>query len=138
MADEILPRRSVLYMPGANERALEKALLHRFGIPPQAAPSMRRVVVAVDPSVGAGAAHNDECGIVVAGLGVDGRAYVLADWSLKARSPSVWAQRAMRAFEKFKADCILAEANQGGEMVRIVLGREGPADRKSTRLNSSH
>lgn len=104
-----------------------RKLIDDHRIPPQAAPSMRRVVVAVDPSVGAGAAHNDECGIVVAGLGVDGRAYVLADWSLKARSPSVWAQRAMRAFEKFKADCILAEANQGGEMVRIVLGREGPA-----------
>lgn len=102
-------------------------LIEAQRIYPGQTPELRRIVVAVDPSVGAGGARNDECGIVVAGLGLDGRAYVLADWSLKASSPTIWAQKAMHAFQEFEADAIVAEANQGGEMVRVVLGREGPA-----------
>jgi len=110
--------------PGA---LFTRDLIEARRIYPQHLPELRRVVVAVDPSAGAGGKRNDECGIVIAGLGKDGRAYVLGDWSLKANGPSDWAQKAMRAFEHFEADCILAEANQGGEMVRTVLGREGPA-----------
>ncbi len=78
---------------------------------------LERIVVAVDPPAGmAGAA----CGIVVAGR-LEGRGYVLADRSARGLSPLGWAKRAVKAAEDFDADAIVAEANQGGEMVRQVL-----------------
>jgi phage terminase large subunit-like protein len=76
-----------------------------------------RVVVAVDPPV---TATGDECGIVVAGrAGTVG--YVLADVSQDGLTPAGWAARVMQAFADFEADLIVAEANQGGEMVKSVL-----------------
>lgn len=81
-------------------------------------PSLVRVVVAVDPPA---SIAGDECGIVAAGLGEDGDAYVLADRSAAGLSPAGWAERVVRAYEAFAADSIVAEANQGGEMVRQVL-----------------
>jgi len=81
------------------------------------APALEHVVVAVDPPAGS---HGDECGIVVAGrCGGDG--YVLADYSQGGLSPAGWAARVMQAFADFEADIVVAEANQGGEMVRSVL-----------------
>jgi phage terminase large subunit-like protein len=82
----------------------------------------RRVVVAVDPS---GAASRDderadEIGIVVAGKGDDGHAYVLADRSLRD-APAVWGRVAVHAYHEFAADRIIAEENFGGEMVRFVI-----------------
>lgn len=86
-----------------------------------AAPDMRRIVVAVDPSGTAGAADDgDSIGIVVAGLGVDGRGYVLADRSCKL-SPDGWGRRAVAAYHEFKADRIVAERNFGGAMVEHVI-----------------
>jgi len=83
----------------------------------QSAPALEHVVVAVDPPA---SAHGDECGIVVAGrCGDDG--YVLADYSQGSLTPAAWAARAMQAFADFEADAVIAEANQGGEMVRSVL-----------------
>lgn len=86
----------------------------------QSHPDLRRVVVAVDPSGSDGEDEGDQQGIVVAGLGVDGRAYVLADWTCKL-SPAGWGQRAVAAFDKFKGDRIVAEKNYGGDMVRFVI-----------------
>jgi phage terminase large subunit-like protein len=83
------------------------------------APDPRRVVVAVDPAVTA-KDDSDETGIVVAAIGVDGRGYVLADRSGRYK-PDEWARVAMRAFDEFKADRIVAEGNQGGDMVAHVL-----------------
>lgn len=83
------------------------------------APDMARVVVAVDPSGGSGP-NNDEQGIVVAGLGIDGGLYVLADRSCKL-SPHGWASRAIGAFREFAADRIIAERNFGGEMVESTI-----------------
>lgn len=83
------------------------------------APDMVRVVVAVDPSGGSGP-NNDEQGIVVAGLGVDGALYVLADRSCKL-SPHGWASRAIAAYREFAADRIVAERNFGGEMVESTI-----------------
>ncbi|MFX8883361.1 hypothetical protein ABTM86_19280, partial [Acinetobacter baumannii] len=74
---------------------------------------MTRIVVAVDPPVTA-TAGSDSCGIIVAGLGIDKRAYVIADRTLQGRDPSVWARAAIAAYDDFKADVIIAEANQGG------------------------
>ncbi|TRO96522.1 ATP-binding protein [Glycocaulis profundi] len=79
-----------------------------------------RVVVAVDPPA---SATGDECGIIVAGAEGRGRAArfaVLADRSLSAR-PEGWALAVAAAFEVHDADRVIAEANQGGEMVRAVL-----------------
>ncbi|MBX9696472.1 MAG: hypothetical protein K2X53_00130, partial [Alphaproteobacteria bacterium] len=82
-------------------------------------PEMQRVVVAVDPAI----AHHDEgdeTGIVVAGLGVDNKGYVLADLSGRYGTPG-WAEQVLSAYETFEADCIIAEENQGGALVEQVL-----------------
>ena len=85
-------------------------------------PQMARVVVAVDPS-GARSADDegrDAIGIVVAGRGVDGRGYVLADRSCRL-SPAGWGRRACDAYWEFRADRIVAETNFGGAMVEHVV-----------------
>ncbi len=83
------------------------------------APDLRRIVVAIDP---AASSHDesDETGIVVAGVGHDGRAYVLADASGRYR-PEEWARTALALYREHKADAIVAEANNGGEMVASTL-----------------
>ena len=82
---------------------------------------LARVVVAVDPSGGSSAEH-DEQGIVVAGLGADGNGYVLADRSCRL-SPDGWGRRAVQAYVDYAADAIVVERNYGGDMARdVVLG----------------
>jgi len=85
-----------------------------------AVPGCARVVVAVDPPAGA-SASSDACGIVVAGKGVDGRAYVLADRSVQGLSPEGWARAVAAAAGEYDADRVIAEANNGGAMVEAVL-----------------
>lgn len=85
----------------------------------QPAPDLARVVVAVDPAATSGEG-SDETGIVVAGVGVDGRGYVLADRSCRL-SPDGWARRAVQAFDDFDADLVVAEANNGGDMVEQTI-----------------
>jgi len=79
---------------------------------------IRRIIIGVDPPV---SAHGDSCGIIVAGLPDDGRAIVLADCSVDRPSPERWARAVADSFDFWKADRVIAEANQGGEMVRAVL-----------------
>ena len=83
-------------------------------------PELYSIVVAVDPPVTA-TATSDACGIVVAGLAADGRAYIAADRSLQGREPTVWARAAVRAYREFMADRVVAEVNQGGDLVIAVL-----------------
>ena len=85
-------------------------------------PSMRRVVIAVDPSGASGDEdkRSDEIGIVAAGLGDDGIAYLLGDYSLRD-GPEKWGKVAAAAYRKHMADRIVGERNYGGEMVRFVL-----------------
>lgn len=87
-------------------------------------PDMQRVVVAIDPAAKSQAnAKSDgtaETGIVVAGLGIDGRGYVLDDQSC-ALSPQGWARRAVGCFDLWSADAIVVETNQGGDMVKEVV-----------------
>lgn len=90
-----------------------------------AAPEMQRIVVAVDPSGGSGP-NSDEQGVIVAGLGVDGELYVLADRSCSL-SPHGWASRAIGAYREFSADRIVAERNYGGDMVESTI-RQVDAD----------
>jgi phage terminase large subunit-like protein len=81
-------------------------------------PSFSRVVVGVDPPA---SATGDACGIVVCGLGADGIGYVLDDRSARGLSPEGWARAVVRAAEAWEADLVVAETNQGGEMVTSVL-----------------
>jgi phage terminase large subunit-like protein len=83
-------------------------------------PEMRRIVIAVDPPAGHGAKSN-ACGIVCAGLGADGLAYVLDDHSLKPAKPIEWARRVVALYHARAASRVVAEVNQGGAMVEQVL-----------------
>ena len=86
----------------------------------RAAPDLRRIVVAVDPSGTAGGGSGDDVGIVVAGKGSDDRFYVLEDASCNL-SPNGWALRVKQAYERWAADRVVAERNFGGAMVEAVL-----------------
>ncbi len=81
-------------------------------------PSFVRIVVAVDPPA---SANGDACGIIVAALGHDRKAYVLADCSTEKPSPEKWARAVADAAALWDADRVIAEANQGGAMVKSVL-----------------
>mgnify|MGYP007112920272 CR=1 FL=1 len=71
-----------------------------------------------DPKASAEA--DSETGIVVVGLGQDGRGYVIADYSIDG-TPEQWAQRVAYAYEQHSADRVIVEVNQGGDMVSSVL-----------------
>jgi len=104
------------------------ALLERARV--RELPALSRVVVAVDPAVSSGT-KSDLCGIVVVGAVTEGppqdwRAYVLEDASLRASSPSAWARAALEARARHGADRIVAEVNQGGDLVAEVLRQLDP------------
>ena len=77
-----------------------------------------RMVIGVDPPA---SAAGDECGIVVAGITATGAGKVLADHSLAGASPEGWARAVASAMTRWQADRVVAEANQGGDMVASVL-----------------
>lgn len=89
------------------------------------APEMKRVVVAVDPPAGFGRKSN-ACGIVCAGLGVDGRCYVLDDCSAQGLRPAQWARKIVALYHARAACRVVAEINQGGAMVEQVLREVDP------------
>lgn len=82
-------------------------------------PDLRRVVVAIDPATTAGE-DSDETGIIVAAIGLDGDGYVLEDLSGKY-APREWAAKAVNAYRRHRADRIIAERNQGGDMVEATI-----------------
>lgn len=82
-------------------------------------PAMRRIVVAIDPAVST-EEDSDETGIVVAGLGEDGRGYVFDDITSK-ESPAKWGAAVLKAYRERKADRVVAEINQGGNLVEALL-----------------
>ncbi|MFO1208822.1 MAG: terminase family protein [Amaricoccus sp.] len=88
-------------------------------------PEPDRIVVAVDPPVTSGPS-SDACGIVVAGVVRDGdphrwTAEVIADASVRGLSPRGWAERAVEMFHRYGADRMVAEVNQGGELVEAMI-----------------
>lgn len=89
---------------------------------PSQRPQMKRIVVAIDPPATSHEGSN-ECGIVAVGIGQDDHGYVLADRS-GVMSPKEWAKTAVQTFREFEADRIVAEVNQGGEMVAAVIRAE--------------
>jgi len=95
-----------------------------------AVPELDRIVVALDPPV-TGKDTSDECGIVVVGAVTQGpvqdwRAYVLADVTISAARPTGWANAAIRAMETYGAERLIAEVNQGGDMVETVIRQVDP------------
>lgn len=93
-----------------------RALLERQRV--AVAPPLVRVVVGVDPPAGC---EGEACGIVAAGLSAEGRAYVLEDASVAGLSPEGWARVVADCAGRHGADRVVAEKNQGGEMVGSVL-----------------
>ncbi|MBN4046368.1 DNA-packaging protein [bacterium AH-315-P15] len=89
------------------------------------APALTRIVVGVDPPVSSGP-RADECGLVIAGVDKSGRGYVLADRTVQGLGPAAWAARAVNLMVEFEADRLVAEVNQGGELVRSVLEQIDP------------
>lgn len=88
-------------------------------------PEMQRVIVGVDPS-GADddSTEADAVGIYVAGLGLDGNAYLIEDCTVKA-GPAVWGKMAVSAYHRHKADLVVGEQNFGGAMVKFVIKSAG-------------
>jgi predicted phage terminase large subunit-like protein len=83
------------------------------------APTLKRVVVAIDPAVTSGE-DSDETGIVAIGKAEDGQLYVLEDATCR-ESPAVWARRAVELYKRLKADRIVAEVNNGGDLVEATI-----------------
>lgn len=94
------------------------------------APPLDRIVVAIDPPV-TGHGGSDACGIVVAGAITRGpvqdwRAFVLEDASVEGASPAQWAEAAIRAMDRWGAERLVAEVNQGGDLVEQVIRQVDP------------
>lgn len=110
-------------LPGA----LWNSGMFKYGEPPRASNGqydLVRVVVAVDPALSS-EEDSDENGIVVVGLGGDGNVYVLDDLSRRG-SPDQWARAAVYAYAEWQGDRIVAESNQGGDMVEAVIRNVAP------------
>lgn len=88
------------------------------------APELKRVVIAVDPAV-TNTEGSDETGIVAAGKGVDAHGYVLGDYSCRM-SPDGWARRAVEAYHRHGAVRMVAEVNNGGDLVERVIRTVDP------------
>ena len=90
--------------------------------PPPSPDALRRVVIGVDPPA---SAEGNACGIVACGMTAEGVAYVLGDHSVAGASPKGWAAKVAAAAEIWGADRVIAEANNGGNMVGEVLESVG-------------
>ncbi len=95
-----------------------------------AIPKLDRVIVALDPAV-SGGAGSDACGIVVVGAQTQGppqdwRACVLADRTVQGLGPTGWARAAIAAMDEFAAQRLVAEVNQGGQLVEEVIRQVDP------------
>jgi len=93
-------------------------------------PELDRVVVAVDPPVTSNT-YSDDCGIMVVGVTMEGppqdwRSYVLEDGTMSAASPTAWAERAVNLYHKYGADRLVAEVNQGGDLVETLVRQIDP------------
>jgi len=88
--------------------------------------NMKRIVIAIDPPVTSGE-NADECGIIAAGLSKDDdHSYVLGDYSSQGDTPNEWARKAVIAYRRMEADSIVAEVNNGGEMIKTIIHNIDP------------
>lgn len=88
------------------------------------APELARIVVPIDPAVSSGEAA-DDTGIVIPALGIDGQYYVISDRTCHL-SPDGWARRAVTAYHELEADRVVAEVNNGGDLVERVIRTVDP------------
>jgi len=88
-------------------------------------PPLRRIVVSIDPST-TGEEGSDEAGILAGGLGYDGHGYLLEDVS-GVLTPERWARRGVVLYNNYDADRLVAEVNNGGDMVRLTVRTIDPA-----------
>jgi hypothetical protein len=112
--------------PGA---LFDESIIDRWRVLDGNLPDMIRIVVGIDPS-GSGDvdnADNDEIGLVIGGLGTDGRAYLIEDNSLKA-GPATWGRTSVTAYGRHKADVVVGETNFGGDMVRATIQTAAAAE----------
>jgi phage terminase large subunit-like protein len=98
------------------------AMLDEASVKHEVVPDLSRIVVALDPAVTSNA-ESDMTGIVVAGIDVNGVAYVLGDYTDRL-SPQGWASKAIELYHQHQADRIVAEVNQGGDMVKTTIHGE--------------
>jgi phage terminase large subunit-like protein len=110
------------YEPSAVGAIFDRQTIHDHRVAD--APEMGRVLVSVDPAVSSETGA-DEHGIIVAGLGSDGRGYVLDDLTTRG-SPQKWAERALAGYRMHEADAIVIERNQGGDMCRHTIRTVDP------------
>jgi len=110
------------YEPAAIGALWDRLILHRNRR--HEAPELAQIVVSIDPAT-TNEEHSDEHGIIVGAIGSDQRGYVLEDGTLKG-TPQQWAQRAVTLFDKWNADSIIIEINQGGDMCKQVLSTIRP------------
>jgi len=103
-----------------NRPMIDKAYIEK-------APELIRIVIAIDPAISS-TAESDETGITVQGLDSKGNGYLLEDLSGKY-TPNEWSSIAVNAVNRWNADCIVAEKNQGGDMVEAVLRANGAKHR---------
>ncbi|MEO0343558.1 MAG: terminase family protein [Pseudomonadota bacterium] len=102
----------------------------RFDVIRKPAPELDRIVVAVDPPV-TGHKGSDACGIVVAGIQaseveIDRKVYVLEDATITSASPDQWAELVVKLVKQWSADRVVAEVNQGGDLVEALLRQKAP------------
>lgn len=103
------------YVEDAEDALWRRSMIRRV----QQVPSLVRIVVAVDPAVTT-ETGSDETGIVCAGVDRSGNCYVLADESGRYRAED-WARRAIAIYDSERADRIVAEVNQGGDLVENTI-----------------
>lgn len=114
------------YSGDADDALWTRSMIERFyAMTDQDLPLFERVVVAVDPAT-TSEAGSDETGLIVAARDRDGLAYVLEDAS-GVMKPEEWAKRVVSLYHYYKADCIVAEKNQGGEMVESTIKAQAGA-----------
>ncbi len=102
--------------PGALWR---RSNIDEYRVPKGDEPTMRRIVVAVDPAISSEDSSN-ETGIITVGIGMDDRGYIFEDCS-GIFTPDEWGRAAVATFNRYQGDRIVAEKNQGGDMVGHVL-----------------
>lgn len=109
------------FVDGAAGELWDEVIIERQRI--KVAPELNRITVNIDPAISS-TAESDETGITVTGKDANGNGYVLGDESGKY-SPEQWSSVAVNLYKKWGADCIVAEKNQGGDMVESVLRSSG-------------
>jgi phage terminase large subunit-like protein len=102
-----------------NKEMLEKCQRYDIEDPLEFSKTLARIVVSVDPAVSSNK-HSDLTGIIVAGRDINGKAFILED-ATGQYTPEGWATKAVELYNKYEADCLVAEKNQGGDLIRTTF-----------------